>query len=104
MLFALSMLSCGYGCKKIKAIITSDPMMSSPSFARRVGGWDVNTLSEGSMQIRYTSMFLLRYYEEIPNFLSGNRNFFFIYYEEIHRIGYKPVQRALFVTEKSDMA
>ena len=69
-------------------------MMSSPSFARRVGGWDVNTLSEGSMQIRYTSMFLLRYYEEIPNFLSGNRNFFFIYYEEIHRIGYKPVQRA----------
>ena len=49
-------------------------------------------------------MFLLRYYEEIPNFLSGNRNFFFIYYEEIHRIGYKPVQRALFVTEKSDMA
>ena len=24
------------------------------------------TLSEGSMQIRYTSMFLLRYYEEIP--------------------------------------
>ena len=49
-------------------------------------------------------MFLLRHYEEIPNFLSGNRNFFFIYYEEIHRIGYKPVQRALFVTEKSVMA
>ena len=33
-------------------------------------------------------MFLLRHSEEIPNFLPGKRNFFYIHYEEIRHLGF----------------
>ena len=40
-----------------------------------------------------SSMFLLRHSEEIPYFLSGNRNFFYIYYEEIHHVAFRTSQQ-----------